>query len=324
MSTARVERLLLQALACLEAGLLPTAAFQAAARSELRAHELQIVDRAVEEAQPISQMLLTLGWLDRADIALLRAGEEGGTLDEALRSLVSSLAEGRQARTALIVTLAYPSLLLIIASLLLPAPVLVVNGLGAYMAAAAPLFLSVVATWFVVLVVWPRLGHEHFARRVVLSVARRVPGVGGILRRSAQARFLQVLARAFQAGQGIRAGLDLALDAAGETTSDAMRRRLVRDAERGGLAAALGTAQALAPWQLAIIANAEQTGTLVVALDRMARELNDEVKRRTRVVVIAATGAVFAAVAFFVAWQVVSGFSNVLSEIDAAIEQQTR
>ena len=56
----------------------------------------------------------------------------------------------------------------------------------------------------------------------------------------------------------------------------------------------------------------------------MEKEIDEEARRRTRVVVAAATGAIFAAVAFFVAWQVVSGFGDVLREIDSAIQQQTR
>lgn len=322
MSTRRIERLLTQASTALEAGVVPLALLANTAQTELRPRELAILRQATQTGGAFADVVERLGWLAPHEVAILRAGEVGGTLDVALRSVITSITSRRKARAAFVGMLAYPSGLLVAASFLGPLPLIVTAGVGAWLAAAWPLASLVVAFWVVLLVVWPLVPSGHVLRLAAGRVADALPGLRGLRRKRSQARALRVLAHSLGAGIGLHEAIGLSLQSGGASMSHVTASRLVRDAERAGLAGALGTARLLEPWQLAIVANAEKTGTLPASLDRMANDLDDVADRTARTLVIACTVGVFVAVAGWIGLNVVRGFSDVLREVDQAIESQ--
>lgn len=324
MSTRRIERLLTQASTALEAGVVPLNLLANTAQTELRPRELAILRRSTQTGVAFADVVEQLGWLEPHEAAILRAGELGGTLDVALRGVVASVTRRRKARAAFVAMLAYPSGLLVAASFLGPLPRIVHGGVGAWLAAAWPLASLVVAFWVVLLVLWPLVPTGHGVRIGLGRVADSIPGLGGLRRKRSQARALRVLAHALGAGIGLREAIGLALQSGGAAMSHVTAPRLVRDAERAGLSGALGTARLLEPWQLAIVANAEKTGTLPASLDRLAQDLDDAADATARTLVIACTVGVFLAVAGWIGLSVVRGFSDVLREVDQAIELQMR
>lgn len=325
---AMQPKLLIQVLtriaACVNAGLPWHAAVTGMAGADLDAATRAAFEEDAREGTPLSASLSRLGIIDDVDAALLVAGERTGHFDAAVADLVASANRRIQQRRALTSLLAYPAFLVIFALLVLPLPLAFTCGPGAWAARALPPVMILVGTAIGWTFVWPRLPASSPVRRWVATVAAYTPLVASAVEAASRARFTGLLARAVDAGLGLREALTLASRGVGPGFSLPLPSRLVAVAERSGLAGALAETRLFGPHELAIIANAEQTGRVVDALKQLEAESWERSVARTKTTIAALGAIVFAVVTVAIGISIVRGFAQVLDTVDQAIESQTR
>lgn len=260
------------------------------------------------------------GLFRRHELALIAAGERGGMLPEALAQLAASVEDRDRTRRKLMASLAYPALLVLAAGLILPLPLLVTDGLGAYAKRAVWLPLAVVLVALLFGVLLPGLPATDPRRAWPRRVLRMVPGVSRIVRRNDVGLFLQVLGDAIRAGIGVVE----ALDTAGQAVEDPKVRRMASDARtaiRGGagLTEALGEARVLRADLLALLAQAEVTGTLDASLSRAAAMEKEAARVATRRALAMLVAVIYGAIVIAIGWSIIRGFIGVLDAIDTAV-----
>ena len=301
----RVSALILRAVAdALEAGM---SAREVAGSGVLARHGAAVAG-ALERGDGWADGLRAAGLVDDAGRAIVGAGERGGFLPAALRAVATDADAALARRRRALATLAYPAFLVGAASLILPLPVAVTGGMGAYLARALPGFVVVTAAMLALFVVIPRLPLATRAR--LTALAARIPVYGAVIAGEKRAAALEVLGRMLAAGVPVSRALPSALAAAG----------LEERALAGGdtLAAALARAGVVDGSATARVALAERTGTLDKALPALAGEARDRAARRFVVLSLALGLVCFLAVAATIGSAVISGARGYFDAIDAA------
>lgn len=260
------------------------------------------------------------GLLRRHELAVIDAAERSGHLEQGLAAVAAGIEQRRTDRGVLIASLGYPVMLIVAAGVILPLPLIVTEGVGAYLSRAvwAPLafvaFVAVFGLWL------PRLPASDPRRALPGRLARRLPMLGGALRRADTAAFCRVLAQCVSAGLG----MGEALHAASAAVDDPRIRRagetIARRIERGDrLAEAFQKAGVFPNDAVAMVAQGEITGTLDVVLTRVAEQQGEEGRRAIRRVLLTIVVVVYTAVVLFIGWSIVSGFIGVIDTIDQAV-----
>lgn len=280
--------------------------------------------RAVERDGSVADVLEAIGGVSRAEVALVRSAEAAGTLDATLSLLRSLLEARRQAVSSTRAALAYPAFLLVFASVVLPLPLAVSEGVSVWLARALPVPLLALALAGFGFFVWPNLDPDGPFRGGLRRIARALPFVGTSMRASAVALFAEVLGRCVGAGLGLWQSVDLALDASGDPGLKRQGQRLRRTIERtGSIAEGLQVTGVIPAAAISRVAVGEQTGHLDRVLTGLAAELRDEAERRRRAMITVVGGLVFLIVAVAIGWGVVRGFMGYLEMIDSQIEGAT-
>jgi type II secretory pathway component PulF len=258
------------------------------------------VARAAREGHSLTRVLMETRLIDDTEQALLDAGEHMGALPLFLREVV----EGRRGRRALfrqtLVALAYPILLLVIGSVVLPLPQLVSQGVGAYARSALPLPAAILGIALVVVALSRAPATRARLRPVVMRAASRVPIAGRVLQAASRANFYRTLSRLTGAGLAITRALPLAFSTTTwpKEASDRCVSAIFRGAE---LASALGEAGAFPAEDLARIANHALTGTLERGLNALATDTAERAARGRATLVVVLTGAILALTFFAIA-----------------------
>jgi len=256
--------------------------------------------RAAREGHALTRALGDTGLLDDTERALLSAGEELGALPIFLRELV----ETRRARRALVrktlAALAYPTLLVVLGSVVLPLPLLFSEGSDAYLARAWPTPVAVLVVGALLVVVGraPRFRARVFP--VVTRAARFVPLVRSVVDDGARAQFYRSLARLLSAGVSTTRALPLAFS----TTPFEKKAGLAsaRSIAGGGdLSAALGAAGVFPDEERARVATHELSGTLDRGLQKLADDVGERASRRRTSLTVALTVVVMGLVFFTLA-----------------------
>jgi len=164
---------------------------------------------ALTDGRPLSAVL-EAGGFPVLDLAVVRAAEETGRLDRALKQLSEAAEAGARLRRRLRNAAIYPVALL-------HAAVLIPWIAGWFMGYADPASLL-----FGLLGVWGLVGA---ATAILISPLRlHIPFIGDILRELALARFCRALAWTLDAGVPLQRALTLAADSAGEPPGGPTRR----------------------------------------------------------------------------------------------------
>ncbi len=166
-------------------------------------------------------------------VAMIRAGERGGFLDQVLARLGDFLEKQSEMRGKVLGNLIYPAVLLtvglglVVAALVffvpkfadlfqdmqLPLATRILLGLSAFFVGWWPLLLVVavaaVAGWF-------SIRRRPRVRRAVAVGQLRLPGIGAILRHLAVARFCRTLGTLLENGIPMIAAMQISRDAAGQ------------------------------------------------------------------------------------------------------------
>lgn len=274
------------------------------------------VAAAVRSGSTLTAALARAGVLGQAEIALIRAGEQSGRLVVAFRQLAESRRRRQRARWKLAASLAYPGLLLAAAGCILPLP-RILDGVGAWLAAAIWVPLAVLLLTIVVLGVLPWLPPDALTTRWIGRLAFGLPLIAIPLQRSAHATFADVLSQSLAAGLHVPMSLQAASLASGDPVlAERLDNALQRIQQGGTLTDALERLDRLRPTFLARVAAAEKTGTLDTTLASLA----DDERRAARAWLLALLGAT-AALAFLLVtalmiWGIVAGFEAYLDQLD--------
>lgn len=304
-----------------EAGLSLAAALEGEAALPLPAPVVAALRAGLREGEPLSGLLAGLGLVDEAGAALLEAGERLGGIPAALRRLAQRLSEQEAARRAFLGSLLRPAGLLLAAGVILPLPLLFTAGTGAYLARALPLVALVAVAALLLLGVWPRLPPDAAPRRRLLQAGLALPGLRAPLHHAAWATFAEVLGATLGAGLPARESLQLAARATPHPEFRAAAGELAARLD-GGATLAEATAPLLLPRAfVAQLAAAEQSGSLDLALARLAAGHREEERRTTAQATAVAGGAIFACVAAVAALSIVQGFSDAVGGRSRALEQ---
>lgn len=209
-------------------------------------------------------------------IAVVEAGEVSGKLPTVLRRLGDELERRRQLRGALLRRSAYPLLVVLLAMTAGPLPILVLDGLLAYLVAVAQLFLPLALLGASGVVVWRVTSRIPGIRRAVEAALVAVPWLGPTVFRLALGRTLSLLGVLLEAGLGLRQALDLTADTTRFERLSFGFREAGAALERGAdFSESLHSVKDVPPAHRMAIASGETAGALDQALQRVGQELVD-------------------------------------------------
>jgi type II secretory pathway component PulF len=326
MTDAEVARLLRDVAEALRAGLpLQSYLTNPATMLTMPAAQRDVLADTIESGASITTAFERLDVLTPVELSLLGAGEKSGNFDAALDAAAEGIEKRRTARLNAIKGLAYPMLLLAAAGCILPLPLAVTGGIGAYLAKAIWLPLLVSSGLAFLLLVAPRLRPSSPFRTLPRALMYRLPLVGNSLRRGGHARFAGTLGSSIGAGIGMHEALASAISAADVPDIASRADEILETLHRGGtLTEAVQASRAFHPRFIARVAQAETTGRLPETLAELADAEAAVATRMVRGMVIACIGIVFLSVVIVVIIGIVSGFQSYLGALDAQIEQNSR
>jgi general secretion pathway protein F len=300
-------------------GLLPTQVTTVPAR--LRASLPKVFAGEV----PLSAALVGAGLVTSAEAAVLSAGERSGTLPVVLEALARTLRERRAAARRLLMGLAYPAFLVVAAGALLPLPLVVTDGLGAWLSIAIWPPLIVGGALVLALIVWPRLPKEHALRGLAGRLLFSLPIVGGAATRGAAGTFFRLLSQLVAAGVPITLGLEASLAACGHPVWQARAARVRSAIDEGAtLDDALRRHLELRPEVLSQIASAERVGALDTTLERLGKDESEAWGRFVIAAAVVAGVLCFLVVAGAIGGAIVTGAQGYFDQIDRITDDASR
>ena len=262
--------------------------------------------RAASAVRGGSALVLALdrqGLLGAHDRALLRAGEDSGTLDRVCERIASRYARAHVRWRQIKGRLMLPGAVLLIAILVLPLPAVAAGRLdiGGYVLRAGAM-LALIAALARLAAITVRRWRAHGTPAWLTRVARTVPISARLSRLHQHADALDRLALALGCGMPARE----AIDALHGAERNAVRRAAlarVRALLVGGtnVADALQRAELLQPDGFAIVSTGEAAGRLEQALQRVADGCNDALDSSYDMLARALPAAVYLCVAGVVA-----------------------
>jgi type IV pilus assembly protein PilC len=261
---------------------------------------IEQVRRDIESGSSLSQALgRHPKAFNRLYIAMIRAGESGGNLDRTLSELASTIEKQVALRGKIRSALAYPVavlalvLLILMAMLVfivpifkkmyaslggkLPAPTLLLVDISDIMVKATPVvIIAAIAAGFLYRR-WIKTDTGRTARdRTVL----RIPIFGGLIRKTAMARFASTLSTLLSSGVPVLESLEITSDTVGNNVVAAGIHAISEGAKRGEpLTRPLQDHPVFPPMVVQMMAVGEETGALDTLLQKVADFFEEEVNR---------------------------------------------
>jgi type II secretory pathway component PulF len=215
-------------------------------------------------------------------MSMLRAGEEGGFLDQALATIATYVEKDLALRTMYKRVTFYPKLEVAGSIVIILIANMIITAVGGTAYLWSP--LTQIATWFIL---GPLIVAYYLFSRVGLAnprvkynydaVVANMPYVGGIMRQLAMARFGRALGALHRGGVPIHRSVELASDACG---NEWLRSKMVpapKQLESGaGVSETLSETGAFSPIVMNMVSTGEQTGNLDKMVDKMADYYEDE------------------------------------------------
>jgi type IV pilus assembly protein PilC len=253
----------------------------------------------IEQGVPLSESLAKYpDAFDRLYVAMVRAGETGGVLDQVLNRLAGFL-EARSKLTHKVKTaMTYPVTVIVISlvvvwfmlTFILPKFSAIFAGTGGKLPAFTQALIDVsdflrspyvvilgVAVWFTYssLITW--YGTEDGRYRLD-NLTLRVPVFGDIIRKVAVARFTRTFGTLIQSGVPIITALEVVK----ESASNAVLERVIEDVQKetqegGQISTQLGRSDIFPPMVTQMVAIGEESGELEIMLEKIADFYDTEV-----------------------------------------------
>jgi type IV pilus assembly protein PilC len=281
------------------------------ADSSALAGVLRDVRRGVEGGQSLSDaMAKHPKAFNRLYVAMIRAGEVGGVLDETLNRVADILEANLSLRSKIRSAMAYPAVVLVLIVAVTTAMVIFVvpvfENLYADLGDGAQLPLptrflvamsSVLRSWWFVAIGLAIFGAWGFRRWTSTADGRltwdklrlRLPVFGKLVHKTALARFSRTMAVLSRTGVPILQAIDIVGETAGnEVVSDALAQVRVAVREGEGLAGQLERHDVFPPMVVQMLSVGEEPGALDAMLNKVAdyyeREVEDTVSALTSLI----------------------------------------
>ncbi|MGE0710180.1 MAG: type II secretion system F family protein [Planctomycetota bacterium] len=285
---------------------------------------LQDVRRDISQGATLADALARRPeFLPRTAISIVRAGEEGGFLPDALRRVAVFGEREMSLKRRIRGALAYPALLGVISAsavvfLLtwvvprfsviyedmggaLPIPTQILIGAGDLLKNYWALWLVALAAGILGL---SRLLATEEGRRNLDAFLLRTPLLRTVVANASIARFGRTLSTLLASGVGILRALDIAREAAGNLEFNERLKGVLGPIREGAtLAAPLRETQLFPPQVLEMVEVGQETGNLVEVLERVGERADEEVDHALRVFITVLEPTLIvgvAAVVFFV------------------------
>ena len=234
----------------------------------------------------------------RLYVAMVRAGEAGGNLDRTLGDLSSTLEKQVELRRKIKSAMTYPVAVLglvvviMMAMLIfvvpvfkkmykqlggtLPAPTRVLVGISNLMVTALPIVVIALVVGIILLRRWMK---TPTGRRTFDRVALRVPVFGGLVQKTALARFSATFGTLMRSGVSVLEALDITKETAGNTMVADGIAAIAEGAKQGDpMHTALADHPVFPPMVTQMIAVGEETGALDDLLAKVASFFEQEVE----------------------------------------------
>ena len=257
-------------------------------RSPKLATVLQEIRGHVEAGRPISAGLQRYPEVfGPVVVSLMRAGEEGGFLDEALLIIADYLDREIELRNLYKRVTFYPKLQVGASIVIVIATNIIIASLGKEGGLSSP--LTTPSTWIVlgplivIVFLFFRLGLANPAiKQRWDAFVSNLPYLGNTLRQLAMARFGRAFGALYKGGVAIPRALTLSADACGnEYLRERMYPAYRRLEEGAGIAETFRQTGAFSPIVIDMVETGETTGNLDYMLNKMAEYYEDEAATRS-------------------------------------------
>ena len=239
---------------------------------------------AVRSGATLSEALAALPRVPEEHVAYVRIGEATGRIDILLGRIIARLDARRQMRQELLSRAAYPIAIFLVASIVLPIPLLILGSTGTYLATVlssiGPLALIALLIGKGRALVPPGSPARPGIERALLGA----PGLGRVLGDASLGRSLVCLGTLLEAGAPLSESLDLSARVSGwETLRADLRSVDARIRSGRTLSEALASCHAFHERQgvIARIATGEKAGRLDEALLRVGQDLEERAFTKT-------------------------------------------
>lgn len=251
-------------------------------------------------------------------LSLIRTGEEGGMLDQALKQMANYVEREIQLRNLIRKATLYPKIV-IAASIviLLAANYIIREGLHASGGISSPLtddltYWLVLGPLIVLLFIFFRVGTANpRVRHNYDAVLLKIPGIGSTVIEMAMAKFSRALSTLYRAGVPLPKAVKLSADACG---NEYLRSRLYPASrileDGGGITDALSSTRALTPTVLDMTHTGEQTGRIDEMLEKVADYYEEDSTVKANQLAIILGVLCFLAVAGYVAYIVIHFYAT--------------
>lgn len=269
---------------------------------------VQTVVNDLMQGKPLAQAMRKQPHVfDELQIALIQAGEESGLLDNMLERLADYLERDYKLRLKIRAGTFYPKVLLVAGIFIPKIPILVVGGglipyLRETVGWAGPILLAVLA---IVALVRIALQVEPL-REAYDSLKLMFPGIGGLVRQLAMARFSRAMAALFSAGVPLQRAIALSALAADNYSLTKRLRSAVTAVEHGqSLSSAFQQTGVMPPLVLDMLRTGESTGSVDTMMDKVAEYYEQETDVKSHQAVIALSVGVYLLIALWIASMII-------------------
>lgn len=262
-------------------------------------------------------------------LSIIRTGEEGGFLDEALFTVAKYTEDEIELRNLYRRVTIYPKIL-IVASMVIILSANMIISMVAPNGAKLSSPLTSIATWYILapiivgLFLFFRVGLANF--QVKYSWDRfitMIPFLGGTIRQMAMAKFGRAFGALYRAGVPLPQVVKLSADSCG---NEYMRARLYpasKVLEGGaGITETLRSTGALSPIVIDMLSTGERTGNLDQMLNKMADYYQDESKTRSIQLGYAIGVLILLLVAGYIGYIIVTFYTSYGSQFTQQLNQQ--
>jgi type IV pilus assembly protein PilC len=267
--------------------------------SEELAEYLKEIKNDVEQGIPLSESMTKFpDAFDRLYIAMVKAGEAGGVLDQVLNRLAGFL-EARSKLTHKVQTaMTYPITVVIISSVvvwfmltfILPKFSEIFAGTGGKLPAFTQALIDVsnfirspwvipviVAVWFIVQSI-KQWYQTETGRYTLDNFMLKVPIFGDIIRKVAVARFTRTFGTLIQSGVPIITALEVVKESANNAVLEKVIVEVQKETEEGGeISTQLGKSEIFPPMVTQMVSIGEESGELENMLEKIADFYDTEV-----------------------------------------------
>ena len=261
---------------------------------------IEQVRRDIESGSSLSQALgRHPKQFNRLYIAMVRAGETGGSLDRTLSELARTIEKQVELRGKIRSALAYPVAVLSLVSVILlamlifivpvfkkmysnlggklPAPTLLLIGISNLFATSAPyVFVGAIILVFL----YRRWVKTETGRATRDALVLKVPIFGGLIRKTAIARFAATLSTLLSSGVPVLESLEITSDTVGNAIVANGVHAISQGVKKGEpLSRPLSEHPVFPPMVIQMMSVGEETGALDTLLDKVAVFFEEEVNR---------------------------------------------